>query len=62
MFGNIALSPGKIITIDVPYPGLYTLAGTPWSDKVNKANNHTDLNYFWDNTAATRDNLTVNLE
>jgi hypothetical protein len=60
MFGNAAPDPGKVITIDVPYPDLYISAGTPWSDKVNVSN--TAAGYFWDNTAATKDNLTVNLE
>jgi hypothetical protein len=59
IFSAIATNPGKVITIRVPYPDLYTNAGTPWSDKVNVTN--TAAGYFWDNTAATRGNLTVAL-
>jgi hypothetical protein len=59
IFESAAVNPGKIITIRAPYPEFYEAAGTPWSDKVNKSNQA--AGYFWDNTPATRDNLTVNL-
>jgi hypothetical protein len=54
-----AATTAKTITIKTRYPGLYTYAGTPWSDKVNMANSA--AGNFWDNTAATRNNLTVAL-
>jgi hypothetical protein len=58
IFTSIAES-AKTITIKTRYLGLYTNAGTPWSDKVNMTN--TSAGNFWDNTTTTRGNLTVNL-
>jgi hypothetical protein len=54
-----AATASKTITIRTRYPGLYTNAGTPWSDKVNMTN--TAAGNYWDNNAATRGNLTVAL-
>jgi hypothetical protein len=53
IFTGVATA-AKTITFRVPYPGLYTAAG--WKTGANSA-----VSYFWDNTAATRDNLTVAL-
>jgi hypothetical protein len=56
IFTNAAAT-AKTITIRVPNVTAYTAAGTPWSDKIG-ANSP---GYFWDNTTATRGNLTVAL-
>jgi hypothetical protein len=49
----------KTITFKAPYTGLYTSAGSPWSDKLGANGGVT--NRFWDNNTATRNNLTVAL-
>jgi hypothetical protein len=48
----------KTITVKAPQLTLYTPI-TPWSDKVNKTN--ATAGNYWDNAAATKDNLTVAL-
>jgi hypothetical protein len=58
IFASAATEP-KTITIKVPNVGAYTGAGSPWTDKVNMTNS--TAGYYWDNTTATRDNLTVAL-
>jgi hypothetical protein len=57
IFGAIATT-AKTITIKVPNVSAYTATGTPWNDKIG-ANN--TVGNYWDNTASTRDNLTVAL-
>jgi hypothetical protein len=58
IFAAIA-TEAKTITVKVPAVSVYTAAGTPWTDKVNMANSATS--YFWDNSATSKDKLTVNL-
>jgi hypothetical protein len=59
LFQGKATTPNKTITFYVPDISVYTAAGTPWSDKVNKSNQ--DAGYYWDSNSTTRDNLTVAL-
>jgi hypothetical protein len=59
IFSGAAMA-AKTITIKAPQLTLYTIS--PWSDKLGANNNTGGANYFWDNNAATRDNLTVALE
>jgi hypothetical protein len=57
IFNGAATTP-KTITIRTRYPGLYTSAGTPWTDKIGA---NSSVGYFWDSATATRGNLTVAL-
>jgi hypothetical protein len=53
-----AAAATKTITIKAPQLTLYTPITTPWNDKIGTNNS---VGNFWDNNAATRDNLTVAL-
>jgi hypothetical protein len=53
-----AATAAKTITIRAPQLTLYREVA-PWKDKLGA---NKDVSYFWDNNAATRDNLTVVLE
>jgi hypothetical protein len=60
IFQGAATTSNKTITIRVPNVSVYTAAGSPWTDKVNKTNS--TAGEYWDNLAATKANLTVALE
>jgi hypothetical protein len=55
-----AATAAKTIAIKASQLTLYTIS--PWTDKIGANNNTGGANFFWDNNAATRDNLTVALE
>jgi hypothetical protein len=48
----------RTVTFKVPNVGVYTAAGSPWSDKIGANKN---FGYFWD-TGTGQDYLTVALE
>jgi hypothetical protein len=60
IFQGAAGTSSRTITFKVPDVSVYTGAGTPWSDKINV--NNASVGNYWDNSAATRDKLTVALE
>jgi hypothetical protein len=57
IFRDASTGTARTITFKAPQLTLYTVS--PWTDKLGTS---TDWETYWDNSDATRDNLTVALE
>jgi hypothetical protein len=56
-YGAVGSEP-KTITIKVPDTGVYTAAGSPWTDKIGL---NSSVGNYWDNSMLSPNNLTVAL-